>query len=505
MAPSRSATIFGLTTGLLTFGAACGGGAAQQSATHAAKAAQQDAAKAKAAPAFPAKAPEPGAMRDFALPEGTTKTLSNGLRVQVLPLEGLPLVYLNLVVFSGAETDGKRQGLAQLTAALMDEGTKGYSSAALAEQVEALGASLSLSTDSENLFARASGLSQHFPKLAELLAEVIVRPTFPSAELRKLQLRQKNRLARKVTQPKYQLYKTLLKQLYGRHPYGRVDVDPKVVDTLKRSEVARWHRSYVRPNNATLIVVGQVEAASVFDSLEKAFAAWKSRPVPTLKTVTPKPATQRRVTIVDRPASVQSVIAIANLGLPRKHEDFVALNLANQVLGGSAASRLFMDLREKRSLTYGAYSSLTERVEQGAFVASAAVRTEVTAEAVEAFFEHLERIRKEAAPEAELTDAKRYLTDSFPLQVETAGRIAGLVAEGQIFDLGPAHWNAFRKATLETDAAQALEAAKAHIRPDAATVVIVGDASKVAEGLRRWGDVTVVDSDGKAVRKLPAL
>jgi zinc protease len=159
-----------------------------------------------------------------------------------------------------------------------------------------------------------------------------------------------------------------------------------------------------------------------------------------------------------------------------------------------------MDLREKRSLTYGAYSRIDETVDVGAFRASAAVRTPVTGEAVGAFVEHLDRIIKEAPPPDELQNAHRYLADSFPLQIETADQVADLVADLRVYDLPADYWDTFRTAIKKVTSEQALAAAKAHIHPESAVFVVVGKAADIVPMLEKYGPVRVVDVEGKPVR-----
>ena len=455
--------------------------------------------------AFPTKPPESGPPSTFSLPTIHRKALSNGLEVNVLQMNELPVVYLDLVVFSGRQTDGKTVGLSALTASLMNEGTENFSGAELAEAFESLGASLKIHSDSDNLYVAAVGLSTHFSRLLSLMVEPALKPTFPGEELDKLVRRERNRLSLKAANPNFLAYRTLYKALYANHPYANIDVETRTLDRLKRQEVARWHDTYVRPNNATLVVAGAVDPEKVFAEAETAFGAWEQRAVKPISATLPKASKARRILLVDRPGSVQSIIAIGNLALKRKDENFIPLAVANQVLGGSAASRLFMDLREKRSLTYGAYSSLGERVDVAPFIASAAVRTEVTGEALEGFFEHLDLIRNETVPPEELADAARYLTDKFPLKIETAGQLAGLVGELRIFGLPDDYWEQYNKGILEVDAVAAQRAAQAYIKPETATVVVVGDAERISDEVRLHGDVEVVSAAGKSLGRLRAL
>jgi predicted Zn-dependent peptidase len=248
-------------------------------------------------------------------------------------------------------------------------------------------------------------------------------------------------------------------------------------------------------------VVGDVTPEQVKSVAERTLGKWKKRDVKRPVYAAPPVRSAREIIVVDRPASVQSQISIANLALKRNSPDFVPLLVANQVLGGSAASRLFMDLREKRSLTYGAYSRVDESVDVGAFRGYAAVRTPVTGEAVGAFLEHFERIVKEPVPEGELDAAHRYLADSFPLQIETADRVADLLADLRVYSLPEDYWDSFRSMIRKVSVNDALAAAKAYIHPDSMVIVVVGTAAEVVPQLEKFGPVRVVDADGKELRR----
>jgi predicted Zn-dependent peptidase len=254
-----------------------------------------------------------------------------------------------------------------------------------------------------------------------------------------------------------------------------------------------------------LVVVGDVDPAKVDASARSAFGRWKAGKRAEPSYGQPPERHARRILVVDRPGSVQSVIYIGNLAIARSDPEWIPSIVANQVLGGSAASRLFMDLREKRSLTYGAYSTIAERVAVGPFIAYASVRTEVTKEAVGAFMDHLNLIVKEQAESEELSNAKRYLSDSFPLQVDTPGKLAELLVQLRTFGLPDDYWDTYRQSIRATGSTEALQAAQSVIRPAEALVVIVGQAADFAESLQEYGSVTVVSSDGEVKAQFGAV
>ena len=446
--------------------------------------------------------PASGPATDVSFPKTARTKTASGLEVNTVQWQKLPVVYLKVIVHSGAERDPKNMpGVAHLVGAMLKEGTKQKTSAELAEEIEFLGASLSVADDEENVVVTIRSLAEHLDTAMELLAEVVLRPSFDKREFDKLKRRELNRLKLQESEPRFLAKRALFAELYGSHPYAVIDTNVSAIKRIKRSNLVTWHRRYFVPGNATLIAVGDVSSEQVERSASKAFAKWRPRKVaPVEYPDTPKRST-REVIIVDRPESDQSVIYIGNLALERASDDYVRLRVANQVLGGSASSRLFMDLREKRSLTYGAYSHVSERLDVGPFVAVAQVRSAVTGEAVKAFFEHLYAITKQAAPADELEAAKRFLSDRFPLQIDTPQNVAELVAEQRIYGLPDDYWNQYRSGIRKVSTELAWAAAKQYIDPDECIVVIVGKASELIEPLSEYGEVTVYDKSGKKKSK----
>lgn len=436
------------------------------------------------------KPPKSGPSTDVSFPAIERRTLANGLELNLVQWNQLPVLYLQLVIKSGGETDPQGQpGLSRLVAALMKEGTKQRSSSKLANDVDFLGADLSTYSDEENLVLTMRALSDNLEQALGILAEVATQPRFADGELKKLRKRELDRLRLSENNPEYLARRALYKELYGEHPYAHIDTTAEVVKNVRRSDIAKWHKRYAVPNNASLVVVGDFASDALSDTAQRVFKRWRKGKVTAPEYPAPPERSERRVVIVDRPGSVQTVIRMGNLALPRQSPDFVALAVANQVLGGSAASRLFMDLREKRSLTYGAYSSVRESVQAGPFAAGASVRTKVTGEALDAFLEHLKRIRQKTAPKDELAKARRYLSDRFPLEIDSPGKIAAMVARLRIFGLPDDYWDSYRSQIRQISPEEALAAAQKYIQPDAMVVVLVGEADKIRKAARKVGPV----------------
>ena len=450
--------------------------------------------------------PPSGERRELIFPKIKRKVLGNGLELDAVQAKQLPLFYAQVAIRSGGQTDPKDlPGLSKLVAAMLKEGTLKRSGAELAEKIEFLGADLWAGADEQSVVVGVRALSRDFGEVMALLSEVVTQPSFRSVELNKLKKRELDRLALSERDPGYVGRRAYYGALYGDHPYARVDTTPSAIRKVNRSNLVRWHRRHMVAANALVVVVGDVTPEHAEQTTSAVFANWrKGSPAKPTYAAPPK-RTTREILIVDRPGSVQSVISIGNLAIPRKHDDWIPLTVANQVLGGSAASRLFMDLREKRSLTYGAYSRVAQRNDVGGFTASASVRTDVTAEAVGAFLEHLQRIVSEPTPPNELKNAHQFLSDSFPLKIDTTGKIANLITDLRLYDLPDDYWQSFGPSVRAVLSAQAMDAAKKHIRPDKALVVVVGQAADFAQDLRKFGPVKVVAQDGEVKAKFPAL
>jgi zinc protease len=439
--------------------------------------------------------------RDLAFPAVHHIPLENGLVVDVVTQKQLPIVSLELVIQSGSASDpAGMPGVASMVADMLKEGTKKRSGAQFAEAVEFLGANLGTGAGQETTRVSVSALSEHFDAALSLLAVAAHRPSFDEGELTKLKKRTLDELKLKKDKPGWLARREFQRALYGSHPYGQYDTTEEVVKKLKRTDLVIYHGVHFTPNNAFMVVVGDVDPEQVKTKVAQLFGSWKKKDVVKPSYAAAPEHKTRQVIVVDRPASVQSQIIIGNLALKRRDPEFIPLMVANQVLGGSAASRLFMDLREKRSLTYGAYSRIDETVDQGAFRATAAVRTPVTGEAVTGFFEHLERIVTEPVPTPELEAAHRFLADSFPLQIETAERIAELLADLRVYGLPEGYWDTFRSNIRKVTAQDALKAAQANIRPNSEVVVVVGRAAEVVPMLEKFGPVRVVDVEGVALK-----
>ncbi len=442
---------------------------------------------------------------DVHLPAVARSTLPNGLELALLEYHALPVLHIRLDV-RGAGTAADphdRPGLAAFVGDMLKEGSRTRTSGQIADAVEFVGGRLSVVTQPDSTTVSLAVLAEHADTALAILGELIAEPTFPQTEIDKLRRREVDRLSQEHNDPVWISRQAFYREVYGTHPYAAFDATPESLAAIRRDEIVAFHRRTFVARAMTLTVVGDVQPANFRALVLRHLGRIVRGRAPASVFPVPAEGTARRIVIVHRPGA-QSVIRIGNLSLRRTANDFVDFAVANQVLGGGPSSRLFTDLRERRSLTYGAYSRTTETVDIGTFQASASVRTAVTGEGLRAFIEHLDRIAHEPPPDNELDEARRFLTDSFPLTFSTPDDLGRLVSEMRTFGLPDGYWDSYRTRVRAVTAAQSLAAARTYIHPERAVIVVVGDSAAIENDVRAFGPVRVLDPNGRLLRELAA-
>lgn len=443
-------------------------------------------------------APEALAPVPFNIPQPFETSLDNGLKVVIFADKRLPLVSYRLAFFSGDIHDSKNSdGLTTAMMSMLTEGTENYSSRELAEKIERLGASISANSSEDFSIIAASALAMYSSEILQLIAEIVFRPTFPENELDLYKRNTIENLKFQRSQPNFLANEQTARLLYGSHPYSKISPKQTDIEKLGREALVGFHKHTFIPNNAVLIAVGDVDREEFLNEIEEHFGGWQkaatgampSQPLPERKA--------RSLTIVDRPGSAQSNIVLANLGINRNHPDYFAAIVMNQVLGAGASSRIFMNLREEKGYTYGAYTRLDTKKLAGDFEATAEVRTAVTGESLKEFFYELNRIREENVGEQELKDAKNFLTGVFPIRAETQEGQTSLIVNQQLYDLPQDYLQTYRDNVDAVTAEDVRRVANAYVRPEEMVLVIVGDAEEILPQAREYAEaVEIFDTDG---------
>jgi zinc protease len=452
---------------------------------------------------FRSQAPPPLQPRPISIPTPRETTLSNGLSLVVVEDNRLPLVSYRLAFRVGGAFDPPGlPGLTDLLAGLLPEGTESKTSKEIAEEIARMGASLSAGATSDYTIVGASALAQFNDPVLGLIAEVILEPSFPENEVALAKQNTKESLRQQRAQPSFLASEMVSRVMFGEHPYSVVAPNPESIDRSSRDEFVKFHRANLVPNNAVFIVVGDVRYEEILNRVESLFSTWARGEELVSNFPAPPVRTSRTAYLVDRPGSAQSNIVIANSGITRTSPDYFPMMLMHTVLGATASSRLFMNLREDKGYTYGAYSNLDARRSAGTFRVTAEVRTPVTGDSLKEFFYELDRIRQEPVSEKEIADAKSYLTGVFPIRLETQEGLTDQLLQIKMLNLPNDYLQHYRERVQGVTVADIQRVAEQYVRPDEAGVIVVGDGALVLDQIKPFcEDIEIYNTAGR--RKTP--
>lgn len=456
------------------------------------------------APAIDTVPPTLGAPKPVTLPPVTTRTLSNGLTVHVVEQHELPIADFILVVRAGGERDPRgKVGLATMTANLLTEGTTTRDALAIADQEAFLGVELDASGGWDRTLVTLHTPTAQLDSALALMADVTLRPSFPAKELDRLRKERLTALLQQRDRPTVMASLAFNALVFGeQHPYGRPLTGTEgSTRALTRADVARHYGAHFVPNNAALIVVGDVRADDVVQRVERLFGEWKRGTVPAVRFPLPPSASTTTVYLVDKPGAPQSSVRIGTVGVARSTEDYFPLLVMNTILGGSFTSRLNQNLRETKGYTYGAGSTFDMRQVAGPFVASAEVTGTKTDSALVEFFKELRAIR-DTVPATELTKAKRYLQLQLPAQFETTGGVASRLVPLVLYGLPLDYYNTYAQRLEAVTQADVQRVASRYVDPSRLAVIVVGDRKSVEPTVKALdlGPVSVRDMNGKPVK-----
>jgi len=449
----------------------------------------------------PPRLPSPPALH---LPPVQTARLPNGLEIAVVEKHEVPVVDVSLLIGAGSLRDpADLPGLATFTAAVLQEGAGNRNSLEIADEVGYLGARLFTGASYD-----AATISLHVPKrqvgpALDLLADVVLRPTFPDSEISRQRDLRRSQILQQRDQPVAMANIAFSAIVYGgAHPYGRPLNGTEVsTASLNRDRVAQFYQAYFRPNNARILVVGDVTLPEAQALLAARFAGWAAGDVPAVEdTPAPDPA-PRTIYLVDKPGAAQSVFRIGEVAVRRTTPDYFALTVLNTILGGSFTSRLNQNLRETHGYTYGANSQFAMRRMPGPFLATSSVVTAKTDSSLIEFMKELRRIRDDTVPSAELAKAKAYITLGLPSEFETTAGAAAQFRELLLYGLPLDYFTNYIPRIDAVTAADVQRVARQYLDPDHFAIVVVGDRSQIASGLEALheGPIVLRDLWGQAV------
>ena len=436
--------------------------------------------------AAPTPRPEPAAPRPYHFPRFERRRLANGLQLVVAPVTKLPLATVIAVVEAGASAEPRgKEGVAALTARLLPEGAAGMDGAALADRFERIGASIDAQADWDVAVVSLTALTQQLPEALGLMRDLLRSPEFPEREVARLKEERLADLLQQRAEPRGLADEQFSRTLY--EPTARyalpADGDAASVRALRRDDVQAFYVARYRPASTTLVFAGDVSMSQASVLADALFGDWAGeRPASAVSTV--DAVQPGRVTrVVAKADAPQSEVRVGHVGLPRGAADYFDTMVMNAVLGGLFSSRINLNLRETHGYTYGAFSGFEWRRGAGPFIVSTAVKSDVTAPAVQEILGEIERMRREEIGEEELTLATSYLDGVFPIRYETTAAIAAALANLVIHALPDDYYDRYRERVCAVTTGGVLRAAQAHLHPDQVRIVVVGDPAVIAAPL----------------------
>jgi zinc protease len=438
------------------------------------------------------KPPATPPIPSYKLPPVEEAKLPNGLAVVMVEDTRFPLVTARLTFLAGTKNDpADLPGLAENVAALLIEGTNTRTSRQIAEQGAAIGGSVAGSADADGLTLAGLALSEHTAKLLELMADVARNANFPDKEVELRKQNRKQALLQQHSDSGFLAAKKFSELVYSPHPYAHIGPTMQSLEKLERRTVVTFRDRYLLPNNAVLILIGKLPPrAETLKLIEAQFGSWRRKEV-SFPSVPSLPESRRQLVLVDRPDSVQADIHIGRLAVTRTSGEYYPLLIGRMILGGGSSSRMFANIREKEGFAYDAHAEQSAHRDAGTFTAVTQVRNEVLEPALRAVLAEMARMVADRVSAEELSNAKNLSAGSFLLHLETQNALADQFVMMRTIGLPNDYLEKFtdRVRAVEPDQVQA--AARKYMAADKSVIVVVGDASKIAKTLEKFGSVTV--------------
>ncbi|HEX4945741.1 MAG TPA: pitrilysin family protein [Blastocatellia bacterium] len=429
------------------------------------------------------------AQQSLKLPEYQKTKLPNGLTVILMRQTEVPLVSFSLGIRAGAINDpAGKEGLASVTAELLRKGTKIRTSEQLSSELDFVGGNLFFGAEADYVRGQAEFLTKDVPLGVELLSDVLLNPTFPTAEVDKLLaqridgVKQAKDQAAAVIQTYFNAY------LYGSHPYARPEEgDEKSLAAIKRADVLSFYEKNYSPQNTTIAVVGNFDPAAMMTALKTKFGGWQKKGSAATVTL-PAPVSYqgKKLLLVDKPDSTQTYFLIGNIGIPRNNTDRVGIQVVNTVFGGRFTSMLNDALRVSSGLTYGARSSFTQRQVAGPFVISTYTQNKTTVQAIDMALDLLKKLHTEGLSEEQLNSAKAYIKGTFPPNIETNDQLARLLVEMDVYGLSENEINDYFAKIDALTLADVKRIIRQYYPLDNLVFTLIGKADEIREQVKKY-------------------
>jgi zinc protease len=432
--------------------------------------------------------------KPITLPEPVVRQLSNGLKVMVIERHSLPILDLHLVVKAGAEADPQDlPGTAQMVAALLSQGTERRSAQQIAETIDSVGGTIETEAGWDNSFASLTVTSDRAEFAFDLLADIVLRPAFKAAEIERKRKQTLSALEISNGDPAYLADTTFTRMVnlgtpYGHPPDGTLDA----VRRLTPADLRNFYAHNYRPSNTILAVIGDISPEESVRLAEKVFGEWAAGATGERELTSRPAARAKQVIVVDKPDAVQTEIRIGNLAIQRDSPDYDALTIANQILGGPAANRLFRALRSREGLTYGASSDLVAHRTLGSWEAKTSTRTSETIKTAQVMLDQMKQLRDHPISEQELETAKSYMIGHQALEFESAESVATQFLELMVYNLPIDTWGRFPERIRRFTNQEVWERTRQYLDPDRALILLVGNAAAFKKDLKKLGPARLI-------------
>jgi len=432
---------------------------------------------------------------EMKLPKIEKKTLANGLNIYIIEQHEVPVVAMQLVIPGGTCFDTEETaGLTNLTSGLLRKGTKSRTANQISEEIDFVGGSLGAGADRNAIYATCKVLTKHLDKGMELLADIIINPVFAEEEVNRLKDQSIAGIMQAKSDPAFLRDQQFDKLLFGAHPYALSAIGTEeTLLMLTADDVKNFYSKYIIPNNAFLLIVGDLQPAETFQKAEKYFAPWPAGTAPVMNFPQPPKLQGRKIVLIDKPDATQSYIALGHLGMSRLNPDVFSARVMNYILGGGGfSSRLTISVRGEEGLTYGIQSAFDFDRYDGSFSVTTFTKNESTAKAIQMILDEINKMRNEPVSAKELADTKAFYSGYIPLQFETASNIAEWVKTIYLYNLGEDYYNRYLQEVNNTTEARIQELAQKYLDTENLLIVVVGKADEVKTQLEQFGTVTVI-------------